>query len=400
MLRLFDQNPNLIPLRNDDNCMKRQKDGSMDGIDLVLHLRSSGGLLGAENVILEIAKHSKEYGYNSIIGVLKDARDPEPEILTVARKNGLQAVEFDCRRRIDFQCAKLIKKFVIDNDVSLLHCHGYKEDFYGLLCNSHIPLFATNHLWKTNSLMLRLYRGLDAFLLRRFNLVAGVSDEIVSEMYKLGIKEPIKVQNGVDIDKFNIDPKAEGLVREFGLNSNGIVFGMVSSLTSEKDHAIAINSFAKLEGAHAQLLIVGAGPLLQDLQTQVKRLGLDKKVFFIGRQKNIREILSIVDVFLLPSLKEGLPMALLEAMACGKAVIVSRVGENENVVLDKINGILFKPGDLEALVDAMEFLVERGDMVKQFGRQARLTVEAHFSSKKMTRHYCDLYDKIIKGSSA
>jgi glycosyltransferase involved in cell wall biosynthesis len=217
-------------------------------------------------------------------------------------------------------------------------------------------------------------------------------------MVKLGIKEPVKIQNGIDIFNFNVDSKSQILASNLGLNTEGIVFCMVSSLTPEKNHATAIEALSNLKLTDAQLLVVGDGPLLKYLEDQASRLNIRDKVIFVGRREDVREIFSVVDIFLLPSLKEGLPIALLEAMACGKAVIASRVGENVNVVTDRINGMLVNPGDTSSLSEAMRLMIGRRDLIKQFGLQARKTVEKLFSSEIMTQNYCYLYNQLLAGT--
>jgi len=366
------------------------------GMKKILHLRSSGGLLGAENVLLEIARHSHRFGYQSIVGGVRDIRDPVPDLVSIAFENGLQAVEFPCSKRIDLNCARAIRKFVAEKNIDLLHCHGYKEDIYAILARVRVPKIATNHLWKTNTLLLHAYRMIDALVLRQFNCVAGVSGEIVKQMKRLGIKNPVKIQNGIDINRFNVDPPVEGLAETLGVSSHVPVFAMISSLTSEKNHALVLDVLAALKNKNVQLLIVGEGPLLGELKKRVARLCLTEKVIFAGRRSNIREILSIVDVFMLPSLKEGLPMALLEAMACGKAVISSRVGEIENVIEHGFNGVIVEPGDAFTLTQAMEKFMKQRDLIKKFGYEARKTVEKYFSSQTMTRKYCHLYDRVLK----
>lgn len=362
---------------------------------VIFHLRGGGQVLGAENVITEIASNSEKYGYTSIIGIINDVRNTRTDFIDKLHENDIKTLEISCSGRFDIGCANTIKQIIIDNNISVLHAHGYKEDFYAILSNTSIPKMATNHLWKTNTLMLRLYRALDVLLLRRFDLVAGVSDEIIREMNGLGIRKTVKIANGIDVNKFHISPKSNSLLDEFGMRAEGLVFGMISSLTTEKNHALAINALSNIENTDSQLLIVGDGPQLANLQSLVNQLDLTSRVFFVGRKNNVAEILSAIDVFLLPSLMEGLPMALLEAMACGKAVIASRVGENANVITDKINGLLFDSGDLAELISAMNLLLGDAELVKQFGLQARKTVEADFSSSTMTRNYCNCYDKLL-----
>lgn len=363
----------------------------------ILHLRSSGGLLGAESVILEIASHSEQFGYKSVIGVIADSRDGDSEFLAVARKRGFETHSFVCNSKLDLNALKHIHNFVRTGRISGLHCHGYKEDMYGVLARPGVPLIATNHLWKTNSLLLHLYRLLDGFLLRYFSVVTGVSGVIVAEMQKIGIKNSIKIVNGVDIKKYNVAIKNIELSNSLGLDPSQIVFGMVSSLTSEKNHSCALTAFASIDNKKSQLLIIGDGPLLEKLKCQAAAMNILERVCFAGRHRNINEILSVIDVFLLPSLMEGLPMALLEAMACGKAVIASRVGENANVVDHNISGIIVEPGDVDDLAQAMQVLLRRNDLIKEFGQQARITVENQFSAKLMTRNYCQMYDQLLAG---
>jgi glycosyltransferase involved in cell wall biosynthesis len=361
----------------------------------VLHLRSSGGLLGAENVILEIANHSERFGYTSVIGVLHDSRDADSELLNVAQSNGFETHSFVCNSRLDFKVIKEINNIISTNSIRLLHCHGYKEDMYGILSRTGVPLLATNHLWKTNTLMLRIYNIIDTFLLRYFSMVVGVSDEIVAEMQKKGITKAIKVANGVDTKKYSIATKNIELSKNLGLGQDNVVFGMVSSLTPEKNHSCAITAFASLEDKTSQLLIVGDGPLLAELKAQTISMNISERVFFVGRRSNIYEIQSVVDVFLLPSLMEGLPMALLEAMACGKAVIVSRVGENGNVVDDNISGIVVASVDAFSFAKAMQLLIDHSELIKKFGHEARKSVEKKFSSERMALTYCNIYNLLL-----
>lgn len=361
----------------------------------VLHLRSSGAHLGAENVILEIAKNSNEFGYSSIIGAIKDARDPSPVFLDVARDLGLQTILFKNRRMVDLQCAAEIRVFIEENQVQVLHCHGYKEDFFGILSRSRVPKVATNHLWKNSNLKLRVYRVLDAFLLRFFDRVVGVSGELVSEMERFGIKNISKIANGIDIGKYVVVGRSYRLLDKFSISVNAVVLGMVSSLTPEKNHRIAIECLERMKDPRLVLLIVGDGGQEDFLKEIVTRKGLDRQVIFAGRQEIIPEILSIVDIYLLPSLAEGLPMSLLEAMACGKAVIASRVGENENVITHQENGLLFVSGDLSELVNVVGQLVDNPQLRKKYGEKARQAVVSCFSSAAMTAKYCKLYQDLL-----
>ncbi len=376
----------------------------------VLHLRSSGSFLGAESVIIEIAKYSSAFGFQSIIGGIKNDKDPYPEFLTYAQELNIETVLFDGKGRIDFKRAQKIGNYINENNINILHCHGYKDDFYGIISLTRIPKVATNHLWKTTRTHLwkipytraRIYAMLDALFLRFFDKVIGVSHEIVDKMNRYGIKNTIVIPNGVDTTKFDMRSKSFDLLTKFGFDKESIIIGMISSLTEEKGHKYAIEAlhYIKLDFPKAKLLIIGdVLPGFEKyeigIKRQVKELGLDNYVVFAGKQKDIPNILSIIDIFLLPSLKEGLPMALLEAMSSGKAVIATHVGEIPNVINHYKSGLLIAPSNTIELKNEILNLLKNREYIITLGKAARETVVDRYSSKNMTQRYCQIYSSLM-----
>lgn len=352
-------------------------------------------MLGAESVIIDMAKHSSTYGYKSIVGAIKDIADPEPEFLNAAKEYGIHSALFESRGKFDIKCSGRINKFVVENGVDILHCHGYKENFYGILSHCNIPKVATNHLWKVGGPKSRIYCAIDALLIRYFDQVIGVSSEIVSLMTKLRIKNAVKILNGVDTTKFFPAEKDKALLKLYDVTGEDVILGMVSSLTSEKNHSIVLDVLATMEHPNLKLLIAGEGKLQEELQQKVNGYHLQGRVQFLGAQKQVNNLLSIVDIFLLPSLAEGLPIALLEAMACGKAVIASRVGEIGNVIRQNENGLLVDPADKLSLMNCIDELSGSKERITALGRAARDTVVNEFSSSAMSRNYCSVYDRLL-----
>ncbi len=361
----------------------------------VLHLRSSGGLLGAENVVLEIAKFSIQNGWESIVGAINDVNDPYPDFLKLADDYNIKNILFETNGKLDFRCIKKIKEIVNVWNIDVIHTHGYKENMYALAMKSGVPKIATNHLWKTSTLKSKVYCGIDAFIIRYFDEIVGVSNEIVNQMSNLYIKNISMISNGVDVSKFKRRIKSKTLLDDLGLTENDFLLGMISSLTYEKNHKIAIEALSEINNPNIKLLIVGDGYLKESLQDLVLFHGLADSVLFAGRQSDIVGFLSILDVFLLPSLSEGLPMALLEAMSCGKAVIASRVGEIVNVLRDGENGLLVDADDVEQLKKAIHLFVDNQPLIEKIGHTARETVVEKFSSRRMSHDYCTLYDSLF-----
>lgn len=357
----------------------------------VLHLRSSGGVYGAENVIIEIAKNSFRYGWESVIGAINHINDPYPLFLKNAAQYGIETVLFQSRRQIDFICCKEINDFCKNNDISIIHSHGYKENFFSLISRSSIPRIATNHLWKGASIKSRFYCFSDAIFIRFFNEVVGVSDNIIEQMKKYRIKNVHKIPNGIDTQKYISKQKSKFFMNEYGLTDSDLVLGMVSSLSFEKNHQLVIKALKQIHYPGLKLLIVGNGALKDDITSLIHQTGLTDKVVLTGTEENIVDVLSVIDIFLLPSLVEGLPIALLEAMACEKPVIASKVGEIPNVIQNKENGILVEPGNLQQLIDAINKLICDKELRHNLTKLARDTVINTYSSNKMAFEYCELY---------
>ncbi|RFA25149.1 hypothetical protein CAI21_19845 [Alkalilimnicola ehrlichii] len=172
---------------------------------------------------------------------------------------------------------------------------------------------------------------------------------------------------------------------------------MISSLTKEKGHRFALEALRALvsEPLQIQLLIVGDGPESDGLRNEVQHAGLAENVIFTGSRQDIPQLLQAIDIFLLPSLKEGLPMALLEAMASGLAVVGSSVGDVGTTIEQDRSGLLVPPGDSDALRQAIKRLVLGPDLRARFGLNARRRVERHFSAEAMTQAYCELYSRYL-----
>jgi glycosyltransferase involved in cell wall biosynthesis len=126
-------------------------------------------------------------------------------------------------------------------------------------------------------------------------------------------------------------------------------------------------------------------------------LGIHKQVRFLGARSEIPELLNALDIFVLPSLSEGLPMSVLEAMGCGLPVVATRVGGIPEVVVDGQTGLLIASEDAQQLAGALETLVQQADMRMALGQQGRMRVVAHFSLQRMVQEYQTLYESLIKG---
>jgi len=203
------------------------------------------------------------------------------------------------------------------------------------------------------------------------------------------------IHNGIDTQLFAPHPQARRLILEkAGVPNDRFVVGSVGRLVAIKDHATLLKSAELLvhRGLDVHVLLAGSGPELtrhrQYLETSAALAG---RVTFLGSSDNVSEILNAMDVFVLPSISEGMSNTLTEAMACGLPVLATRVGGNPEVVGDERSGGLFVPGDIYDLAQQLERLAGNDNLRRSLGTAARQRAVSMFGLERMVKDYRRLY---------
>jgi len=202
------------------------------------------------------------------------------------------------------------------------------------------------------------------------------------------------VRSGIDPENFVIYPESERIEkrRECGIPA-GPVIGIIARLSAEKGHLFLIRAMARVVQRidDARLLIVGKGRMEKELHELVQILGLQNNVFFFAKTNRTQEFLSLLDIFILPSSKEGLGLSVMEAQAAGLPVIATRVGGIPNLIQDGHTGVLIDSGDEEALVENIIRLIGQHDMAQALGRQARDFIQKEGSYRIMAKQTQQVY---------
>ena len=370
----------------------------------VLQLRSSVGFFGAENVIMEVAKAIVHSPYEPIIGVLENSHNPHTEMAQVAQKNGVASKVFPCDGRFSMQTAGAVRQYMLDNDIAIVHAHGYKADFYALFATLHTgrKRVATIHPWLMESNCMssaKFYMALDKALLRSFHRIVAISDEMRDEVVRDGMKpgRVATIENGIDLQRFAATPNVASARRDFGIPAGARVIGAVGRLSKEKGHAVLLAAAKSLVGKFPDLcfMLVGDGPEREKLTQEVAALGLQKNVIFTGVCSDIPKALAAMDIFVLPSLTEGLPMALLEAMAAKKVIVATAVGSIPRVIRNQENGVTVPPNDTPAIAQALADLLRDPQTALRFADRAYDAVQP-FSAETMGKQYVKLYDQLLE----
>jgi len=201
--------------------------------------------------------------------------------------------------------------------------------------------------------------------------------------------------NGVDTSRFAYRHREREEIRQrLGLDNRSIVLGTVGRMVKIKDHATLLQAAEILlgRGLPIKVLLVGSGPELEKHKKLVSASArLSGHVVFVGEAQDVPALLNAMDVFVLPSLSEGMSNTILEAMATSLPAVVTGVGGNPELVENERSGWLFKPGDVRALVEILERLTHDPKLRHELGQAARNRVEEQFSLDGMIGRYRDLY---------
>jgi glycosyltransferase involved in cell wall biosynthesis len=366
----------------------------------ILHLISSSGLLGAERVLLELAGHSKQTGLKVTIGVFDNSRNPNIELAISAKGLGIDVQIFPCRGRLDKNTVQMIKDYIDNAGVQILHSHNYKSNFYArrALSNSNVRWVVTNH-GRRFGYKLFLYNLLDTIIVRRADKIIAVSEKIARRMKRMWVNSGkiCVIENGVNLNRFAEHPASDSAKESLGIKKNALLIGTVGSLTREKGHLYLLMAAPRVAQRFPEVifLLVGDGKERINLERTVSKLGVGEKVVFAGMRKDIPEILSILDVFVLPSLNEGLPMALLEAQAAQVPIVATRVGAIPDVVKDGITGILIPPEDPDAIAKSIVRVLSDRKSACNMAQKGFERVRNNFSSEKMACKYIALYQELL-----
>ncbi len=366
----------------------------------VLQLISSLGFFGAENVLVQLAGELyKNPECTPVSGVIKNIATPHLEVIEACLEKGIESVIFSCRSKFDFKTIITLRKYVKSRHINIIHSHGYKADMYSYFAALGLPVkrIATCHNWLGDDPKMKFYAALDKFFLRNFSHVVAVSVDVQKQLLQSSIPSShvSLIKNGVDIDRFAMPKDGGNLKSALGISPDNLVIGTVGRISVEKGHRHLLNIADDIEKEcpGTTFLVVGDGDLRPKLQNEFDQ----PNIIFTGLRNDLPALYACMDIFVLPSLTEGLPMVLLEAMASRLPVVASDVGFISHVVEEGMSGFLVAPGDEQGLKDRLMQLLKDSGQRTSMGEKGFLQVKKEFSSMQMAREYISVYRKAMRG---
>ena len=359
----------------------------------VLHVRSSAGLYGAEYVVLGLIPELAQLGVPSTLLSIDNHLQTQQVLFDRARELGVPALRLPCRGRLDFATVRALREAIADTPDALLHVHDYKSALVAWLARGRrrIPIVATSHGHFASSASLRAYQRLELWLMRRFDEVCIVTAQMRRLLADAGVPahKVHLIENGIDTQRFRADVAARERA-PLGIAADAFVFGAAMRLTEQKNPLGLIDAFARIAAdmPHAVLAIAGDGELRDATAARAAQLGLSARVHLLGARNDLDRFYTMLDVFVLPSRYEGLPLALLEAMAAARRVVTTAVGEVP-AVLEGLALTAVAPNDVDALAQAMRRASEQPSPHEAL----RERVLERYSVARMARAYAEIYQR-------
>jgi glycosyltransferase involved in cell wall biosynthesis len=360
----------------------------------ILQIISSGGMYGAESVILNLARALNQNTHRSFLGVFANASNPNLQLHEKALHEGIVSYQIPCKAQVDRAAISHIRQLAVETDADVIHAHGYKADIYAshALRGRGLPLVSTCHNWLDEDWRVYLYGIADRYVLRQFTRVVAVSNEVKGRLLKAGVaKDRITlIRNGIDVRRFGSTPRPIEVER---CEKGPAVIGLVGRLSLEKGVDIFLHAVAQVLNnlPDTKFVVVGDGPERNSLERMVDDLKLRGSVSMLGRRDDMPSVYRSFDIMVSPSRQEGLPIAILEGMASGLPIIATAVGEVPTLIRDGDTGVLLPSADPGALASAIVNLLSDRDKCKRFGSAAKQLIESEYSAERMTADYLGVY---------
>ena len=364
----------------------------------VLHIISSGGMYGAEAVILNMSRTLMQGPHRSLLGVFANSANPNRQLYEAATSEGIESHFIPCSGQVDRATIKSIRNLVTQTAADVVHAHGYKADIYVYfaLRKSRTPFVSTCHTWYDTDLLVSLYGKADRLVLRNFARVVSVSDEVTQRLLKAGVR-PNKirmVRNGIDLRPFRSAPPS---LRTDPTPTRPLLVGLIGRLAWEKGVDIFLQSAALVlaQLPNTKFVVVGEGPDREKLDRQIDDLNIRPSVTMLGRRNDMPSVYASLDIMVSSSRQEGLPIAILEGMASALPLVATSVGEVPTVIQDGRTGILVPPNNPELLAASIVELLRDPVQRTRLGAAARQLIADQYSAERMTAEYLRVYEEAI-----
>lgn len=372
----------------------------------LLQLVNGFAIGGGEKALLELVKRLDRDKYRVVVCAVGQGGPLESEF----RKHADRVVVFQKKSKFDITLVMKVARLMREEKTDIVQTTLFYADVIGAMA-AHLTKVPVVISWQTavalptGHLKDDRFRHTEShrFAVRVMDTIIAVSEDVKSYFVeKRGIEgeKIVVIPYGVNLDLYH---RRENQAKrgELELGPSDPVVGVVGHLTEVKGHSYLIDAAPKVCRAFpdVKFLFAGCGPLQKDLELKIRNLNLTSNFRFLGVRRDMPELLNILDVFVLPSLFEGLPNVILEAMASAIPVVASAVGGIPEVVEDGVTGLLVPPTDSDGLANAIIRLLKDKKAAVKMGQSGRKRVEADYSIDVEVERIQALYEALYEAKA-
>ncbi|HEV2382531.1 MAG TPA: glycosyltransferase family 4 protein [Terriglobia bacterium] len=367
----------------------------------ILHTIETAGPGGAETILLNLASHLDSRRFRSVV-LLPGSGWLHSQL----QEAGVPAYVVRSNFWYDFRLPRAIAALARREKADLIHSHLPDQNFYsslvGRLMDRQVVVtyHGSQQLSKADGLKCTLKLQI---VRRAASAVVVVSDYLKEALEKAGFpsKKIVRIYNGIECGRFAL-PSQGNLRAELGCSNGTKLIGMVANVRDSKgyEHFVRAAQLVAMSMPQARFVAIGDvhSSTSSSLVSLRRELGLESRLSFVGFRSDVDRVLADLDVFVLSSISEGFSLATIEAMAAGKPVVVTRSGGPEEIVKDRVTGLLVPPADPPALAASICELLNDPALASALGQCAQAMVRNRFSLSEMIREYTRVYERCLSST--
>ncbi len=365
----------------------------------ILETIRQGRVGGGETHVLELASNLDKSKYEPV--VLSFTPGPMVDELN---NRGIRTEIVFTERAFDYNIWGKVKDFMQKENFDIVHAHGTRamSNVFRSARKLKIPLLYTVHGWSFHldqKYPVRRLRELsEKFLTNKADKTICVSYSNQKDgLERFNMKRSIVIYNAVDLMKFNPDMQFRDIRNELGVGNDKVLIGYIVRITGQKDPFTLLKGFKKVtkESKDAVLLIVGEGDLKDETVNLAKELKLDNQLIFQPFRSDIPDILNAIDIYCLPSLWEGFPIGILEAMAMRKTVVASSVDGNKELIKEGETGLMLPHSNPDKLAEVLLKAIKDEQLREKLSENGYQFIKKQFGIERLIKEIDEVYENMI-----
>ena len=367
----------------------------------ILEVIRQGQIGGGESHLYDLIYFLDKNKYEPVCLSFTDG-----EMITKLKQMGIRCHVIESQKPFDPHVQKQVKQLIQDEGIQIVHAHGSRaaSNVLYTVKQMHIPFIYTVHGWSFHddqSFLVRKLRSLSEKLICHYanDIICVSQSNADTGRDVFGLKSAHVIENGINLERFNPNLKFNNLRQEFGFSVTDFVVGFIARCTIQKNPILFLEAirFAHQNNPRIKGLFIGEGDMDAEVDMYIENNKMDEYIYRSTFRTDVPDLLNCIDVYCLPSLWEGLSIALLEAMAMGKAIIATPTDGTKELIVDGKNGLVVPFNDVQAVVDAISSFCKDRTLMLYCSEGARKVVEKRFNAQRVADSVSEIYRKYTNG---